>query len=109
MNVAVTINDTYFYPLYIMLNTLFSRHEKTAVHVYLIHSRVSKRNLKRLERLCKKYGGSFTEIFVSEKEFSEAPSFSCSKAFAGNTGPGSLSGSGYDRNGQPGGILFHAS
>ncbi len=76
MNVAVTINDTYFYPLYIMLNTLFSRHEKTAVHVYLIHSRVSKRNLKRLERLCKKYGGSFTEIFVSEKEFSEAPSFS---------------------------------
>ncbi|MCM1159783.1 MAG: glycosyltransferase family 8 protein [Roseburia sp.] len=76
MNVAVTINDTYFYPLYIMLNTLFSKHEGAKVHVYLIHSRVGLRNRERLKRLCKKYGGSFTEIFVSEQEFAEAPSFS---------------------------------
>lgn len=76
MNIAVTINDTYFYPLYIMLNTLFSKHEKTQIHVYLIHSRVSGKNKKRLERLCKRHGGKFTEIFVSEEEFSDAPSFS---------------------------------
>ncbi len=76
MNIAVTINDTYFYPLYIMLNTLFSKHEKIQIHVYLIHSRVSERNKKRLERLCKHHGGKFTEIFVSGEEFSDAPSFS---------------------------------
>lgn len=76
MNIAVTINDTYFYPLYIMLNTLFSKHKKIQIHVYLIHSRVSERNKKRLERLCKRHGGIFTEIFVSREEFSDAPSFS---------------------------------
>lgn len=76
MNIAVTINDTYFYPLYIMLNTLFSKHENIQIHVYLIHSRVSEKNKKRLEQLCRRHGGKFTEIFVSEEEFSDAPSFS---------------------------------
>lgn len=76
MNVAVTINDTYFYPLYIMLNTLFSKHKGMEIHVFLIHSRVSKENRKRLEWLCRQKGGSFTEIYVSEQEFSHAPSFS---------------------------------
>ena len=76
MNIAVTINDTYFYPLYIMLNTLFSRHKGKEIQIFLIHSRVSKRNRKRLERLCTEHGGRFIEIFVSEEEFLDAPSFS---------------------------------
>ena len=76
MNIAVTINDKYFYPLYIMLNTLFAQHRGVAVQVFLIHSRVSKRNRKILAGLCKKNGGKLIEVFVSEDEFSDAPTFS---------------------------------
>lgn len=76
MNVAVTINDKYFYPLYIMLNTLFAQHKGTAVQVFLIHSRVSEKNRKILAGLCRKHGGKLTEIFVPEDEFADAPAFS---------------------------------
>lgn len=76
MNVAVTINDKYFYPLYIMLNTLFAQHKGIAIQVFLIHSRVSERNRKLLAGLCRKHGGKLVEIFVSESEFADAPSFS---------------------------------
>lgn len=76
MNVAVTINDTYFYPLYIMLNTLFAHNKDSKIHVFLIHSRVSEKYRKKLDNLCKQNGGKFTEVYVLEEEFSEAPSFS---------------------------------
>lgn len=76
MNIAVTINDKYFYPLYIMLNTLFAQHKGIPVQVFLIHSRVSRKNRKILSGLCRKNGGKLIEIFVSEEEFDDAPSFS---------------------------------
>lgn len=76
MNIAVTINDKYFYPLYIMLNTLFARHKGIEIRVFLIHSRVSKKNRRILAGLCRKHGGELVEIFVPESEFDDAPSFS---------------------------------
>lgn len=76
MNIAVTINDKYFYPLYIMLNTLFAQHKGIPVHVFLIYSRVSRKNRKSLSELCRKHGGKLTEVPVPEDEFDEAPSFS---------------------------------
>lgn len=75
MNVAVTINDTYFYPLYVMLHTLYSVHPDVCITVFLIHSRVSRENIQKLQEVCQKYGGRLQEIFVESSMFSDAPAY----------------------------------
>lgn len=49
MNVAVTVNDTYVYPLYIMLQTLFAHHRGISIHVWLVHADVSSENTRMLQ------------------------------------------------------------
>lgn len=73
MNIAVTVNDNYIYPLYIMLNSLYGKHKGVKITVYLIHSRVSRENVEMLTALCEKWGGTLEEVYVGEDAFSEAP------------------------------------
>lgn len=76
MNIAVTANDNYAYPLYIMLQTLFAGNSTVLIHVWLVHSRMSRENVELLEKICEKKGQQFTEIKVSEDSFQKAPEFS---------------------------------
>lgn len=73
MNVAVTVNDTYVYPLYIMLQTLFAHHGQTEVHVWLIHNSVSGENIDRLRTICEKNHNRLTVIHVEDELFESAP------------------------------------
>lgn len=73
MNIAVTINDNYFYPLYIMLHTLFAVHPDSHIRVYLLHSRVGAENVKRLREICRNRQGEFVEIRIKEETFADAP------------------------------------
>ena len=73
MNIVVTINETYYYPLFIMLNSLFGHHPGVVVHVFLLYSDVTQESRDSLKELCEKKGNTFTDIYVSEELFADAP------------------------------------
>lgn len=72
MNVAVTVNNAYVYPLYIMLQTLFAHHRGINIHVWLIHADVSSENICMLQEICEKNHNMLTDIRV-EDLFDDAP------------------------------------
>lgn len=73
MNVLVTVNDNYVYPLKIMLGSLFRHTQSEKITVYLLHSDVSEKNQKTLSRMVSYYGGTFVPVCVPEELFAEAP------------------------------------
>ena len=73
MNILVTVNDNYVYPLKIMLGSLFRHNKEEEITVYLLHSDVSEKNRKTLDRMISYYGGKFVPIHVSEDLFADAP------------------------------------
>lgn len=73
MNVAVTVNDTYVYPVSIMLQTLFGRHRGTGIHVWLLYRSVSRENRELLRDICERNKGQWTEIRVENDAFAGAP------------------------------------
>lgn len=72
MNVAVTVNDTYVYPLYIMLQTLFVHHKGIKIHIWLLHGGISSRNISMLREICEKNHNTLTDIQVGNV-FDKAP------------------------------------
>ncbi len=66
MNVAVTVNDTYVYPLYIMLQTLFAHHRGIKIHVWLIHAGISSENVTMLQKICEKNHNKLTNIKIGD-------------------------------------------
>lgn len=74
MNVAVTVNDTYVYPLSIMLQTLFRRHRNIQIHVWLLYGSMSTQNREFLRAICERNHNRWTEIRVGEDTFADAPS-----------------------------------
>lgn len=73
MNVAVTVNDNYVYPLKIMLHSLYEQNRDVKVKVYMIYSDVSLKNRKELEKLCQSYQGAFQPIKIDGDYFENAP------------------------------------
>ena len=73
MNILVTVNDNYMYPLKIMIGSLFQHNKEEKVTVYLLHSDVSEKNRKTLARMISYYGGTFVPVRVPEELFAEAP------------------------------------
>ncbi len=48
MNILVTVNDNYMYPLKIMLGSLFRHNKEEEITVYLLHSDVSEKTERHL-------------------------------------------------------------
>ena len=51
MKIVVTLNETYIYPLRVMLYSLFSTQEET-VTVILLHSDIKKEQVRELKTFC---------------------------------------------------------
>ncbi len=71
MNIVITVDDNYIRPALIMLESLFE-HNKSAIHIYLLHSNVCDDNLKRLAAHVGRLGGEFTDIRVPPSLFEGA-------------------------------------
>ncbi len=72
MKVVVTVNETYIYPLKVMLHSLFST-QKEPVEVFLIHSGLSSGQVGELRRFCTGYRQEFSEVQVENDVFEKAP------------------------------------
>ncbi len=72
MKVVVTVNETYLYPLKVMLHSLFST-QKEPVTVFLIHAGIPSGLTAELLRFCKGYGQGFSAVQVEEDIFESAP------------------------------------
>ncbi|MCD7735932.1 MAG: DUF4422 domain-containing protein [Lachnospiraceae bacterium] len=73
INIAVTVNDNYVYPLKIMLHTLFHSNRDIRAQVYLIYSDVSRENLENLRKLCTSFQSGFFPVKIGEEYFRDAP------------------------------------
>ena len=71
MNVVITVDDNYIRPALIMLESLFE-HNRSSLHIYLLHSNVCEDNLKRLAGHVGRLGGEFTDIRVPAELFEGA-------------------------------------
>ena len=71
MNVVITVEDNYIRPALIMLESLFE-HNRSSLHIYLLHSNVCEDNLKRLAGHVGRLGGEFTDIRVPPSLFEGA-------------------------------------
>ncbi len=71
MNIVITVDDNYIRPALIMLESLFE-HNRSGIHIYLLHSNVCDDNLKRLAAHVGRLGGEFTGIRVPADLFEGA-------------------------------------
>ncbi len=71
MNVVITLDDNYIRPALIMLESLFE-HNRSEIHIYLLHSNVCKENLARLAAHVGRLGGAFSDVRVPPELFEGA-------------------------------------
>ena len=72
MQVVVTVNENYDYPLKVMLYSLFSTQEEP-VTVFLIHTGISAASVEMLKNFSSSYGGELLEVKIEEDTFAQAP------------------------------------
>ncbi|WAA13992.1 glycosyltransferase family 8 protein [Fervidibacillus halotolerans] len=75
INILVTLNANYIPPLKVMLHSLFSRNRNETIHVYLMHSTLSKEQLLDIEQFIQLYDQHFHPIFIDDTQFQDAPVF----------------------------------
>ena len=71
MNVAIALNQKYFYYTYVMLTSLYENNQDSCVHTYILHSDLSLDLLKAFGELAEKYGGQIHELKVDRTMFPE--------------------------------------
>lgn len=73
MNILIAINDKYFEPVVIMLNSLYKNNSEY-LDIYLLYSSLTKRNIDKLDKIVKeKFKGSLYPIYVDSKIFENSP------------------------------------
>ncbi|HEY8365106.1 MAG TPA: glycosyltransferase family 8 protein [Haloplasmataceae bacterium] len=73
MNVLVTLNSTYIYPLKVMLKSLFLNNQEDYFDIYIMHSRLKKEEILDIEEFVQKHGSKVIEIKIEEEHFANAP------------------------------------
>jgi lipopolysaccharide biosynthesis glycosyltransferase len=72
MNILVTLNENYLYPLKVMLRSLFITNPEAHFHIYLMHSELTRDDLDRLHLFVARQGQKLTPIYVSPDLFDHA-------------------------------------
>lgn len=72
MNVLVTLNADYLYPLQVMLKSLFENNPSEHFSIYMMHSDMSEDELEALESFIIDEGHVFIPIFVDPSVFKNA-------------------------------------
>lgn len=73
MNIIVSANDGYINPLLTMLSSLFYYNKWCTITIHLAHSRISKSNLNRINRMIKEHGHKLIVYTVDVKIFQGIP------------------------------------
>ena len=71
MNVAVALDQKYFYYTYVMLYSFFENNPESEVHAYIFHSDLSEENLSEYTRLADRFCGVVHNMEIDETLFSE--------------------------------------
>lgn len=74
LNILVSLNDNYFIPLRIMLESLF-QHEETPIRLFLLYTDLTEKHVQDICSILKSQGGLFYPVFISEDFFQDAPVF----------------------------------
>lgn len=73
MNILLTADENYLYPIRVMLQSLFLNNPDDTFDVYLQHDNIPRRELERLEDFCAWHGSSFHPVAVPGEVFDGAP------------------------------------
>lgn len=71
MNVAISLNQKYFYYTYVMLTSLYQNNPESAITTYILHSELNKEQLDSYQALAERFGGGICSIWIDRKDFSE--------------------------------------
>lgn len=73
MELLVTVDKNYIPPLQVMLTSLYMNNPGEDVEVYLLHSKLQKKELEPLEKQCGRLGYKFFPVKIEDSWFSQAP------------------------------------
>lgn len=73
MNILVAVNDAYVQPLAVMLTSLLENNKNVYIQIYLLFSDVSKTNIRKLDRLVKRYSAEFNPIKIKSDFLDNVP------------------------------------
>jgi lipopolysaccharide biosynthesis glycosyltransferase len=73
MNILVTLDANYLKPLKVMLTSLFINNPGEKITTYLMHSSLTKEEIKEVENFTKKHGQTLEEVRADPDLFSDAP------------------------------------
>lgn len=73
INILVTVDSNYLYPLNIMLKSMFMNNPNEHFSIYLIHSSIPAQQLELLQTFISGEGHEFHNIQIDDGLFSEAP------------------------------------
>lgn len=73
MNVLVTLDSKYIYPLKVMLKSLFINNHEDKFAIYLMHSRLKEEEIDDIDKFIEIHGSKLYEIKIDDKYFDNAP------------------------------------
>lgn len=73
MNILVTLNANYLKPLKVMLTSLFLNNPGEKITIYLMHSSLTKEEIKEVEDFIEKHNQALEEVQADPDIFSDAP------------------------------------
>lgn len=73
MNILITLNSNYIYPLKVMLKSLFLNNEEETFDIYLMHSSLKTEEVNDIRKYIEKHGSRLHEIRLNNDSFKEAP------------------------------------
>jgi len=73
MNILVTLNSNYIKPLKVMLKSLFINNPGEFFRIYLMHSSLSKDEVKELKEYTEAHGSELKVVDIDEALFDDAP------------------------------------
>lgn len=73
MNILVTLNSNYIKPLKVMLKSMFLNNPDDTFTVYLMHSRLSEREVEDIRGFAENGGSRLENLQIGDDEFADAP------------------------------------
>lgn len=73
MNILVSTDDNYANPLLVMLYSLFINNMNEEIRIYLLYSKLKRKNAVKIKKICDKYGKNITFIKIQEELFTNFP------------------------------------
>ncbi len=71
MNIAVSLNQNFFYCTYVMLSSLFENNTESSITVYVLHSELTDEHMDAFDKLAQQYDGQVQSVLIDRSLFSD--------------------------------------